>query len=180
MPDQRITLEGCPLETCDLPVDMAFRTTDGCKLTTQNLVHERVCITPTTMDVDGSLQPAFVITYHNELDPPAPEFTAASAMDRGEVDAPLEVADEEVEAGDDGAPDEGADDPLAVLDGLTEFEKRIYLDVKGEGETTLAGIQGKMLDTGRSPGEIKASVNQLVSMGILDEVDEETYAVADG
>lgn len=63
MTEKLIPLQGCPLESCEAPVERALLTTEPTKLTMQNQVHERVCIAP------GVHQEGVVIVYHGDLDP---------------------------------------------------------------------------------------------------------------
>lgn len=84
MADARLDLDECPRDACDRRPDRSIKTTRGATLSAANQVHERVCITPSTMETQDGLRPAFIITYHNDLEPP--DFTAATDLTDDEVE----------------------------------------------------------------------------------------------
>lgn len=157
MPHEQVDLDGCPVSSCEAPVEKAFKTTRGAKLTTANMVQARTCLYPTTTKIkaeDGSRTvPATFIVYHQEL-----EQETATAE-----------GDDDAERGDDADDDADAEVPPDP-DDLDDTHRIVYNAIVDRAPVTKAGLAGALA------GQVDLdaagdALDALVEQGYVEDVE---------
>lgn len=186
MPEEPVPMQGCPVPTCDAEPERTVVTTEPTKLTTQNMVHERVCVLPRAYTFDGEdePQPAVFVTFHGDLEIEEPDTEPEDPANptEEEVEAAIdEVAEENEEVADtieNARETVDAPDPdeltgnLAVL-----YDRVVELEVK-ENSAILGTLKGRMLDADVPPSEVAELADKLVERGYIVEIDDAVYKTA--
>lgn len=162
--------DDCPVPSCDEEVSLCLITTESTKLTTQNLTHERTCITPTTHDGE----PAIYIVYHEELAPPAdrldtPEYDSDPDPDEDSEsdDAPRNDEDlvEHINEADLPDPDD--------LEGDTRTVYRRLVQVTVDGSPVdVTVLAGKLITDDISPSACEDIADSLIEDGYAIETED--------
>lgn len=153
MPTKKTELDDCPVESCDAAVSHALVTTDGTKLTTNNMTQARTCLYPTELDGD----PASYIVFHDDLEEghAEPDVPVESTTDDDD-----EREEQDDEGGDSRDIEELGDDPKTVFRQIMETEP---ID-----ESSLAG---KCVKEGLSPTHVKGIADALYKGGHIEKED---------
>lgn len=143
MATRTVSLEGCPVESCDLDVAMAIVTNEGTKLTTMNLNQARTCLYPTSLTVEGEDVAGSYIVYHDSLD------------------ATVTAADD----------DAAADADTLDVDDLPSKKRRLYDQLReattAEESISRSALKGKCGDMDMSPEYIDESLDSLQEAGYV-------------
>lgn len=143
MTTQQVEMESCPV--CSLEVGLAMVTTEGTKLTTQNMTQARTCLYPTMIDGEAG---SYII-YHASLD----ETQAAPGGDsesRGEQQA-------------------------ADLEGDLEYVWDRAIEATEGGTSTKRAEMAGLCSDVIPPNELPEHLDELVNRGLLAEIDDAVY-----
>lgn len=153
-------LEECPVDGCDAAVTIALVTTSPTRLKRQNLVHEAVCLKPTSHDGE----PASYIVYHTDL-------TANGG-------AP-EPDDDEGDEEDEVAPEEAPGPDPSELTGEHRIVYNKIVEATPSGGTVKLGVlKGKCLDADIPPSRVGEVAEELVERGYVIENTDAVYKPA--
>lgn len=184
MVTKEVGIDRCPVETCDLQVTQALVTTDGTKLTTQNMVQDRTCLHPTTVTVEGEDVPGSYIVFHDSRDETVdvPECYAGSceelasetALEDGyplcddhDTEEARSLYDDK-QARDAQPPSPSPEPDPEELPGKADKVYERAIEATQGGETiTLAAFKGRCSDLDVDPGYVSETVEMLVDKGYL-------------
>lgn len=151
MPTEKVPLQGCPVESCELTVGVAFKTTDGTKLTTSNMTQARTCLYPTTLDGE----PASYIIFHDSLDDTVEPVKAAESDATDPADADADAPD----------PEE-----------LPPILEHVYATLKRQttGGTPIeqGALAGKCIDHDIAPSDVHEAVDDLCERDLVAKTDD--------
>lgn len=169
MTTKKIQLDACPVNSCDAAVSHAVVTTDGTKLTTQNMKQDRTCLHPTTHDGE----PASYIVFHDHLE----DGHAEPERVRDDADE-----QDEEEDGDDTSTTDGGDEhpggqPADEIDSLSDNSAVVYETVREKQPITESTLAGQCVANNLSPTSVKGIAEALEKRGLLEDADD-GYRVA--
>lgn len=161
MPTKQADIDACPVDSCDAEVSKAYVTTDGTKLTTENMVQDRTCLHPTTLDGE----PASYIVFHETLEP-----------DHAEPDVPTEAEpeakeEEDAEEADDDAEEADEEEDLKPISELSSDSKTVFRRVMENEPVSKSELAGTCMNDGLSPNISKQIADALHRNGKLEKVD---------
>lgn len=182
MTDRKVELDECVLESCDQHPDLVIKSTDGTKLTTQNVTHARLCVLPTTMEVEEGgetvTKPAAYYVFHKEVvresggeseSEPKPE------PDRETEPKPTSDPDPEPDPEPESTAETNDVDP-DDLDGNRKvvFDKIVEATVT-KGSITIGELAGKCIDANLPPSAVHNVARGLAEDGYVAEVEDAVF-----
>ena len=189
MVTREVDLDGCPVTSCDLVPSKVVVTTEGTKLTTQNMVQAQTCLHPTMTEVGDEQVPASYIVFHDSLEDeqeqPECEVNVCDAdaddgpladgyalCEEHDTDDARDLLDKRTERGADEAGGDEGPDPDDLPDKARKVFDRAYDELQGGGTITRAAFKGKCSDLDMSPEYISETTATLVDQGYLDEPED--------
>lgn len=157
MPTKVTDLDACPVESCDASISHALVTTDGTKLTTENMTQDRTCLYPTTLDGEA----ASYIVFHDHLED-----------GHAEPDVRVEESEEDEPEDEDVGEETEEERPSKPLDKLGDNSKLVFRRVMENEPIGESALAGKCITDGLNPSHAKGIAEALHRGGHLKKVDE--------